>query len=338
MAWQDYLHDTQRCTRCSYCKYIPWRFIKDFDYMEGCPSVARGLVYPGYTTITGAAVGDEFGYAGPAGDWNLDGSRDLLCGAPGAERNGVAQSGIVYILFGRPDFPDMDLAKINPPRMEIRGTNAGDRFGEVQTIIGDVNHDGLPDIGFASQLFDGPGGVDSGFVGIVFGGRRLTGENLFTVDQVGTAQLPGCKIYGTQPGGHAGSIIADAGDFNGDGTDDLLVCSPGETRVVNGQTRRGVAYLIFGGPHLTNGSFNLSQVGTSQLPGVVFVSPYEAGTAQEAPIDFVGQAGDVNGDGFADVLIGVSHADYVNPLEPNQRRKDAGECYLIYGSNTGSNG
>ncbi len=41
MAWQDYEHDMQRCPRCSYCKYIPWRFMKNFDFMEGCPSAAR---------------------------------------------------------------------------------------------------------------------------------------------------------------------------------------------------------------------------------------------------------------------------------------------------------
>jgi Fe-S oxidoreductase len=41
MAWEDFKHDMQRCTRCSYCKYIPWRFIKNFDFIEGCPSAAR---------------------------------------------------------------------------------------------------------------------------------------------------------------------------------------------------------------------------------------------------------------------------------------------------------
>ena len=41
MNWEDYEHDMQRCPRCSYCKYIPWRFIKNFDFMEGCPSAAR---------------------------------------------------------------------------------------------------------------------------------------------------------------------------------------------------------------------------------------------------------------------------------------------------------
>jgi Fe-S oxidoreductase len=41
VAWEDYEHDMQRCTRCSYCKWIPWRFMDDTDFMQGCPSVAR---------------------------------------------------------------------------------------------------------------------------------------------------------------------------------------------------------------------------------------------------------------------------------------------------------
>ena len=41
MAWQDYVHDMQRCTRCSYCKWIPYRHMVNTDFIEGCPSVAR---------------------------------------------------------------------------------------------------------------------------------------------------------------------------------------------------------------------------------------------------------------------------------------------------------
>jgi hypothetical protein len=322
---------------------------QSLPYYEICPGspcqcpggICRSLVFPAYTAITGAAAGDHLGYAAAAGDFNLDGNRDILMGAPGATRGGLQQIGIVYVLFGRPDWPvgvaQFDLQTLNPPRMEIRGTNPFDQFGFMQTIVGDVNQDGLPDIGFASQFADGPGGTDSGYIGVVFGGRRLTGENIFTVNQVGTVQLPGFRIYGTQPNGHAGAVISNAGDFNGDGTDDLLVCAPDEIRLLDGQNRRGVAYVIFGGPHLNNGLFSLSQVGTSTLPGAILVSPYVVGSADEAPIDWVNAAGDVNGDGFDDLLVGVSRADFVNPLDPNQRRIDAGEAYLIYGNNTGSN-
>lgn len=41
MAWQDYVHDMQRCTRCSYCKWIPYRYVRNTNFMEGCPSIAR---------------------------------------------------------------------------------------------------------------------------------------------------------------------------------------------------------------------------------------------------------------------------------------------------------
>ena len=43
MAWQEYVHDMQRCTRCSYCKWIPYRYMRNTDFMEGCPSASRYL-------------------------------------------------------------------------------------------------------------------------------------------------------------------------------------------------------------------------------------------------------------------------------------------------------
>jgi len=320
----------------NYSNSFPW-----YEACRGgcnCPNPCRTMWVPVFHAIVGAAIGDHLGYAAPAGDFNLDGSRDILCGAPGADRGGVVDGGIIYIIYGRMDFPGlMDLGAMDPPRMEIHGTNNLDQFGEVQTIIGDINQDGLPDIGFASQYADGPGGTDSGFIGIIFGGRKETGERTFTVNHVATAQLPGVKIYGSQSNGNAGAMLSNAGDFNGDGVDDMLICASGEIRVVEGQTRRGVAYLIFGGPHMNNKTFNLSQVGTADLPGMIFISPYEMGSAEEATIDSVAGLEDINGDGFADILIGVSKADYVNPLVPSQRRNDSGEAFLIYGSNTGSN-
>jgi hypothetical protein len=304
---------------------------------SGC----RGRVFPVDRRIHGKAPGDQLGYASSAGDFNLDGHVDILAGAPGASRNGIDNIGIVYVIFGRVSFGTTDLSKHNPPRMEIHGTNQNDHFGKIQTLIGDVNNDGYQDVAFASELADGPAGMDAGMVGIMFGGRPLTGENIFTVTQVGTPQLPGCVFYGSQRGGRAGASIANIGDFNGDGFDDLLIAAPHEVHMVDGQNRRGAAYLIFGGPHLANNPvrnfFMLDQVGTEELPGIVFISPYTQGTADEAPIDWVGGAGDVDGDGFRDILLGVSTADFVNPLEPSQRRIDAGEAYLIYGNNSGGN-
>lgn len=326
--------------------------VKSIPYYEKTDTdpCYRVYYFPDSREILGAKAGDEFGYANRAGDFNRDGHQDILAGAPGSDNGGIVNAGTVYVIFGRLDFGHVDLSKAtdptNPskqyiPRIEIRGTNNGDRFGEVQTSVGDLNNDGYNDFAFSSKLADGPGGADSGYVGIVFGGRAITGELIYEVNRVGTPQLPGCALFGSQRGGHAGHSIANIGDFNSDNIDDLLISAPDEVRVINGQTRRGVAYLVFGGPHLANNKtqnyFTLDQVGTTALPGIVFVSPYTQATADEATITWVGAAGDVDGDGFADVLLGLSDADFVNPLDPSQRRIDAGEAYLVYGNNSGTN-
>jgi len=87
MAWQDFEHDTQRCTRCSYCHYIPWRYIKDFDYMQGCPSVARyhwhafaagGKFNLSYSLMQGAIEIDDT-FLDVLYKCMMDGSCDIAC-------------------------------------------------------------------------------------------------------------------------------------------------------------------------------------------------------------------------------------------------------------------
>ena len=302
--------------------------------VKSYPFNGRGVTRPEGRFMLGAVHGDELGYASDAGDLNGDLVGDILCGAPGADRNGRVDSGIVYIIFGRVDLPHFDLSLANPPRVELHGDQSNQRFGAIQTLVGNVDNDSFPDdIGFASPYAgaDGPGGVESGFVGILLARNQITGENILSVSDVGTPSLEGTRIYGHQPGGHAGTIINGGGDFNGDRRDDLIIVAPDETRVVNGTLRRGVAYVIYGGSHLINLTFDTSQIGTT-VPGAVLVSPYTVGSADEAPITWAGFAGDVNADGADDILVGLETADYVDPRNPSQRRIDAGECYLIYGS------
>lgn len=298
--------------------------------------------------IYGAESGDELGYASRGGQFNQDGVEDIMMGAPGADRNGLIDNGIFYVLFTPAGgFGNTDLAVSNPPRLEIRGSHNGDRFGEIQTSVQDLNGGGIDDVAFASPNYDhNVVGADAGYVGVIFGNRPLTGENGFAPEQVGTAALAGVRFVGAQAGARAGVSIASAGDFNRDSFGDLLIACPGEVRVINGVPRKGVAYLIFGGTHLNtnnNGQgFNLSQVGVkvgnvTPLPGIVFVSRFAQGTIDEAPLDSVGGLGDIDGDGFDDIGIGATKADFVNLSSPNQRREDAGEVYIIYGNNQGTN-
>ncbi len=318
----------------------------------GCQSAPAGCTFsrPAFRNFIGSVPGDHLGFAGAAGDFNGDGDQDILMGAPGADRDGMVDNGVLYIVFGRVDIGNINAFEPNylgssqsmekTPRFEMHGIHAGDELGEMQKLVNDMNGDGLPDIAFGVPKFDPPGLTDAGMVGVIFGGRFMTGENIFWTSQVATDQLPGVIFYGTQAGGLAGSSLASAGDFNGDGYGDLILSAPAETRNLNGQLRRGVAYVIFGGTHLYNRAFNLTQVGTTVLPGVVFVGPYAVGTADEAPILADGQwrmpvdsAGDADADGFGDILIGNPDANFVNPNDPSQRRIHAGEAYLIYGTN-----
>ena len=108
--------------------------------------------------------------------------------------------------------------------------------------------------------------------------------------------------------------------------------------------------MVFGGTHLQNTTWNLSDpergVGSSALPGIVFLSPYQAGRVnnEAAPIT-VGFIGDINNDGFGDILIGNPKADFIDLQGPGApvtdpatgRRSNAGEAYIVYGSNFGTN-
>lgn len=311
---------------------------------------------PNNITIGGATFGDRLGRPRAGGDVNGDSRQDILCGAPGADRDLLTDNGIFYILFNPPGsgFSEGSLPLFNfvggsspistpPPRLEMHGSHAGDRFGDVQAGLGDMDGDGIDDVGFASPFYDSTGSVDRGYVGIIFGGLNLTGELAYRPEDVGTSALPGLRILGTSPGDRAGTSIANAGDFNGDGFQDIVVIAAGEQRIAagSGETRRGVAYVIFGGPHLRGlTQILLSQVGSAAVPGLVIISPYVAGDPLEAAnpptFETCAGVGDVDGDGLDDIMIGAPRADYVNPNASNQRRPDAGEVLLIYGTSISS--
>ncbi|MCK4660783.1 MAG: FG-GAP repeat protein [Phycisphaerae bacterium] len=368
-----------------------------------------------FTVIFGENPEDELGDASSAEDFNLDGSPDVLCGAPYADGPMGEDSGTTYIVYMRQDNDDQvirlanaNFPSLRPPMLRIRGDQAGDRIGWAQESVLDINGDRIDDVVLASPYADaggvpagdcsvdvgtngGAGGsnasfnacrtqfgdadlssdhscavfdynndrrvddldaevfaggdcpVDNGIVAVVFGGITLDGDRL--VRQIATPDLPGTIFYGTSAGDRAGHDVASAGDFNRDGYGDLLISAPGvQATDDDGRTRVGVVYLIFGGPHLNNKKFNLAEVGTIDLPGIVFLSPYEAGAPNEAPPQYVAGLGDLNNDGFDDISIGNPLADFVDDSLPQQpgssgtdlttgRRRDAGEIYMIYGHN-----
>ncbi len=156
----------------------------------------------------------------------------------------------------------------------LSGAEAGARFGFSVAAIGDFNGDGRPDLAASAPLEDA-GGTDRGRVYIYFGGGSFSAPFV---------------ISGTEDAGQFGFAIARAGDVNGDGRDDLIVGAPFEDA---GGTDRGNAYLFFGGSS------------PSSMPALVFVGSEDNAHLGRA----VSTAGDVNGDGYFDILIAEPQHD-----------------------------
>ena len=207
-------------------------------------------------TINGSSMNDWFGGAvAGAGDVNGDGIADLIIGATGDDNNGNT-SGSARVVSGA-----------NGSTLYTFNGEAIDALGESVASAGDVNGDGFDDV-IVGAGYNDAGGTDAGTARVHSG---ADGSLLY-------------KFDGDDAGDYFGSWVAGAGDVNGDGIPDLIVgakfddnngSSSGSARVFSGSDG-SVLYTFNGGG--SNYSFGISVSG----------------------------AGDVNNDGFADLIVGAS--------------------------------
>jgi hypothetical protein len=269
--------------------------------------------------LTGRAAGERFGLALASGaDIDGDGVQDLLVGAPGADPSGRADAGRLDVFSGA------DLSFL----FEVQGIRARDRFGSTVAFLGDVDGDGVPDLLCGAPAASPGGRTESGTVAVLSGAsgatiRTLTGENFFD---------------------HFGTGVAGISDLDGDSVSEILVGAPNANP--GGRADAGTAFVFSGASgallRRIDGAAALDEAGrsvarTGDVDGDAF-EDFVVGAALASDATFsrsgrvvvvsgrngqillrltgskgeqalgqsVAGAGDVDGDGFPEILVAGS--------------------------------
>jgi hypothetical protein len=246
--------------------------------------------------IHGSDIGSRL--AG-AGDVNGDGLADLVQGFTYGYY--AIYNSFAWVVFGKTDAAPVEMSAIGQGHggfMIIGASDISDGAGKSVAGAGDVNGDGLADVVIGAYAVTSAGG---GYV--VFG---KTDGAAVDLDDVQAGQ-GGFLIRG-EPGGRAGWSVAHAGDVNGDGLADVML-----------NDRGARSYIIFGKPDTA--AVDLAAVAAGD-GGIAINAETGNGFAYHA----MSGAGDVNGDGLADLVVGDKSA---GPLA-------AGRGYVIFGATQGA--
>jgi hypothetical protein len=269
------------------------------NFDNGQTDEGRAFLYLGTasglsTSYSWSAESDQayarFGYSvSAAGDVNNDGFGDILVGAYVFD-NGETDEGRAFMYLGSASGPSAT------PSWTAEGNQASGYFGSSVSSAGDVNNDGYDDV-LVAALFHSNG---ENMEGKVF---------LYLGSSTGLSTSPSWTAEGNQAYANFGRSVSSAGDVNNDGYDDVII---GAYYYDNGESNEGRAFLYLG-----------SASGLS-------TTPIWTGESNQANAQFgysVSSAGDVNGDGYSDVI--VSAVGYHNP-EANE-----GCAYVYLGSASG---
>ncbi|MFC1905934.1 hypothetical protein ACFLWJ_00430 [Chloroflexota bacterium] len=256
----------------------------------------------------GEALGDESGYSVcSAGDVNNDGFDDILIGARKNDGAG-SDRGQTYLILGKATgwARSTELADADASFM---GEVDADESGSSIAPAGDVNNDNYDDFLIGASLND-EAGADAGQVYLVLG--KASGWSADT-DLAEPANAD-ASFRGNVAGDQLGESISSAGDVNGDGYDDFLI---GATKNDDGGNNAGQTYLIMGD---STGWFRDLSIDNADASFIGEAADDESGNS-------VACAGDINGDGYDDILIGAKLND--------ESGAEAGQVYLIYGKSSG---
>ena len=242
-----------------------------------------------------------------AGDVNGDGLADLIVGAPGADPSGDNFAGESYVVFGKADTTEIDLASLGVGGFLILGVDENDYSGGTVSGAGDVNGDGLADLIVGARGSDPYGNLEAGKSYVVFG---KTDASPIELRNLGAG---GFRIFGIDPYDASGSSVSGAGDVNGDGLADLIIGARFASH--GGESIAGESYVVFG--KTDDAPVDLGNLGAAGFRIDGIDSGDESGFS-------VSGAGDVNGDGLADLIVGAKGADPGGDSA-------AGESHVVFG-------
>jgi uncharacterized repeat protein (TIGR01451 family) len=255
------------------------------DVIVGAPGQAYvyyGAAYTPPWSVVGDTPDRELGYSvATAGDVNKDSYADVIVGAPG---DYLTSTGQAYVYLG--SMTGLGLT----PAFTATGEGIGDQLGWSVNTAGDVNHDGYSDI-----VIGAPGSYYTST------GRAY----IYLGSATGVTVTPAYTFTGQASGEHLGQSVATAGDINGDSYSDVIIGARGYLN------NMGRAYVYLG-----------SVSGLSATPAFT-----ATGETTNSWFGFsVGTGGDVNQDGYSDVIIGAPGCCTIT---------SSGRVYVYIGSNTG---
>ncbi len=257
-------------------------------------------------TLAGASGHGDAGYVmslGAAGDVNGDGYDDVIVGLPYFSDPARGQTGTAFVLFGSSSPANVDVATLTPSQgFRIRGAAVKDSTGATVAGVGDVNGDGIDDVGVGSVGANPSGNAVKGCVHVVFGSA--------TVSDVDLAD-PGARAVrfdGVASFDDASTSVSAGGDLNADGIDDVVVGSPYASP--QGRSAAGSVFVVFGSRQLSGMDLGAA-LGTRGVAIAGAVASDQTGTS-------VAATGDVNGDGIDDLAIGAP-------------TRGAGRAYVLFG-------